>query len=88
MQQSCISDVFYVLRDALDEGRHEQRGCIKDGLWFVTAVQFKELYTDWTFDQGMGAKDFPRGLVLSKILDIPGVCVDAKHRFEGGGVSC
>ena len=85
MQQSCISDVFYVLRDALDEGRHEQRGCIKDGLWFVTAVQFKELYTDWTFDQGMGVKDYPRGLVLSKIRDIPGVCVDAKHRFEGGG---
>ena len=33
----------------------------------------------------MGAKDYPRGLVLSKIRDIPGVCVDAKHRFEGGG---
>ena len=33
----------------------------------------------------MGAKDYPRGLVLSKIRDIPGVCVDAKHRFEGCG---
>ena len=84
MQQSCISDVFFVLRDGMEEDKLKHYGSVKDGKWFVTAVQFKELYKGWRYDQGMSNGEYPRGLVLSKIRDIPGVSVDAKHRFEGG----
>lgn len=83
MQQACISDVFYVLRDAAEQGKLKHVGCVKSGRWYVTAGQFKGLYDSWRYDQGMSVGEYPRGLVLSKIRDIPGVCVDAKHRFEG-----
>ena len=42
------------------------------------------MYEGWLYDQGM-ARDYPAKLVASKIRDIDGVNVDARHRFGGGG---
>ena len=83
MQQACISDIYYVLRDAIGDERLAAHGEVADGKWFVTPSRLKDLYREWEYDQGISMGEYKRGLVLRKLRDIEGANLDAKWRFGG-----
>lgn len=83
MKYNCISDVYKMLRHNFEGDVYKQYGDVVDGKFYIRPSEFKQMYQHWMINEGFPSPEYPRQLVLTKINDIDGVHVDAKHRFDG-----
>ncbi len=84
MKQNCISDVYKMLRDNFEGDTYKNYGEVAGDEFYIRPVEFKQMYQFWMINEGFPSPEYPRQLVLTKINDIDGVRLDAKHRFGGG----
>lgn len=85
MQEHCIPDVYKALRYMIEENLFTEFGgeVCGDNVW-IKPTTFKELYMSWMHSEGYPTTEYPRAKVVSRLNDMEGVNVNAKHRYSGG----
>ena len=85
MQEHCIPDLYKALRDMIEENKFtEYGGEVCGDVLYIKPTSFKNMYMEWMHNEGFPTTEFPRGKVVSRLNDMEGVSVNAKHRYSGG----
>jgi hypothetical protein len=72
-----------MLRDNFEGDTYKNYGEVAGDEFYIRPAEFKQMYQFWMINEGFPSPEYPRQLVLTKINDIEGVRLDAKHRFGG-----